>query len=299
MTAIHASNTENHPTINGSVIREFMPASDNPEEPPLIVLHGIGSGANHWGAFPRKLGRHVIAVDVRSAHSNPAHPSIDDYARAVEHVIAEKAPDRQVDILGLSLGGVLAQAVALRDRKRPTGDQHVKRLIQMATIPGYFKRNPTSRAQAAMHRVDTKDRITPADAAIMFGGDFINKPELANDLGITQPVILSTLRQQRDALARYIGNRQMMAMSGADHFLAFIPGMTNINKNPLTSITVPTLVVGGEADPMTPWENSQEIARLIPGVKDNLYQIPNGGHLFALTQPDLTAEIVNDFLDQD
>ncbi len=273
-------------TVNGSVVREFTPDVQSQDQPLLALLHGIGSGSNHWGELPHHLNRHAIAIDPREAFARHASPSMSDYANVVESVMSDFADARPVDLLGLSLGGVLAQEIAIRDAKRPHAQRRLAKLVLVATIPGYFNRLSTYEAQLAMHHSGGHSHISPAEAAKLFGGDFIERPELANTLGLTDDIDPVRLNQQRDALMGYIGLRQMLSV------MPF-----SFGRDPVSSINTPTLIMGGNPDPMTPWENSKAIHRAVKGSK--LVEIGDGGHLFALTRPEQTAEYINEFFEQD
>ena len=62
------------------------------------------------------------------------------------------------------------------------------------------------------------------------------------------------------------------------------------------NIDKPTLVLGGEEDPMAPVSNSRLIASVIPGAE--LHICEGGGHLFPFDTPDFAAEHITNFLDR-
>ncbi len=64
----------------------------------------------------------------------------------------------------------------------------------------------------------------------------------------------------------------------------------------LASIDKPTLVLGGEEDPMAPVANSRLMASIVPGAELAVFE--NGGHLFLFDIPDDAAPVINDFLDR-
>lgn len=84
--------------------------------PPLVIAHGLYGSARNWGVIARRLSdeRQVIAVDMRNhAHSfwDPHHdyPALaDDIAQVIEQIGAP------VDVLGHSMGGKAAMALALQ-----------------------------------------------------------------------------------------------------------------------------------------------------------------------------------------
>jgi len=62
----------------------------------------------------------------------------------------------------------------------------------------------------------------------------------------------------------------------------------------LGEIRVPTLVVGGAEDELTPPDVMQPMARRIRGAR--YVEVPSAGHLCPLEQPDAVNEVVRDFL---
>jgi 3-oxoadipate enol-lactonase len=62
----------------------------------------------------------------------------------------------------------------------------------------------------------------------------------------------------------------------------------------LPDVQVPTLVVHGEADPLIPHENGEQLSRRIPGAR--LRSLPGVGHLVPLEAPFETFGAIVDFL---
>lgn len=83
--------------------------------PALLIAHGLFGSARNWGAIARRLAdiRPVLAVDMRNHGSSPrsADHGYPDLADDLAEVIAsEGAP---MDVLGHSMGGKAAMALAL------------------------------------------------------------------------------------------------------------------------------------------------------------------------------------------
>jgi pimeloyl-ACP methyl ester carboxylesterase len=87
------------------------------EGPALVLLHGLFGAARNWGAIQKRLAaRHrVLAMDLRNHGESPRAEGM-AHARTAEDV-AETLHARGVrraDVLGHSLGGKVAMALALR-----------------------------------------------------------------------------------------------------------------------------------------------------------------------------------------
>ena len=102
--------------------------------PPLVVFNGIGANLELLEPFVKALkGIEVVAFDVPGIGGSPAPALPYRYSRLVQltdHLLAEFGYDGQVDVLGLSWGGMLAQQYAYANPRR------CRRLILAATSSG-------------------------------------------------------------------------------------------------------------------------------------------------------------------
>jgi pimeloyl-ACP methyl ester carboxylesterase len=98
----------------------MLTTDDTPAEgpeigPPLLIAHGLFGSARNWGAMAKRLavGRRVVAVDMRNHGTSPWRPThgYDDLAGDLAGEIA--AFGGPVDVLGHSMGGKAAMALAL------------------------------------------------------------------------------------------------------------------------------------------------------------------------------------------
>jgi esterase len=85
------------------------------DQPPILIAHGLFGSARNWGVIARRLaeGRHVLAVDMRNHGESPwsdSH-SYADLAADLAEVIA--AHGSTADVVGHSMGGKAAMALAL------------------------------------------------------------------------------------------------------------------------------------------------------------------------------------------
>lgn len=91
--------------------------------PPVVLLHPVGLDLTCWDAVARALGRRatVVRLDLRGHGASPAgedeKPDLVDYAADVNATLRELKIE-PATIVGLSFGGMVAQALALDHRDR-------------------------------------------------------------------------------------------------------------------------------------------------------------------------------------
>jgi pimeloyl-ACP methyl ester carboxylesterase len=97
---------------------------------PLLLINGIGAHIGMWGALEQRLGGlRVISFDAPGTgrSQTPLMPlSLDGVAGLAEELL-DKLGYEQVDVLGYSFGGIIAQRLARR------ASAHVRRLVLAAT----------------------------------------------------------------------------------------------------------------------------------------------------------------------
>lgn len=102
--------------VGGVHLSALVGAEARRERTPVVLLPGTGSSAEDWSVVAHEVerGRSVVAVDLRGhgASDWPGEYSIDLMARDVEALLPQLAP--QVDLVGHSLGGLVACRVASR-----------------------------------------------------------------------------------------------------------------------------------------------------------------------------------------
>ncbi len=101
-------------TMLNSVIIPPQTAPISPQ-PPLLIVHGLYGSARNWGVIAKKLSseRKVIAVDMRNHAASPwqSSHSYADMAGDLAEIIT--AHGGRADLLGHSMGGKAAMALAL------------------------------------------------------------------------------------------------------------------------------------------------------------------------------------------
>jgi pimeloyl-ACP methyl ester carboxylesterase len=92
---------------------------DPADGPPVVLLHALGSSARTWEAFAAELPRPSIALDLRGHGASP-WPGDYTFTRMADDVLAflDAHGHAAVDIVGHSLGGAVAQHLAMREPGR-------------------------------------------------------------------------------------------------------------------------------------------------------------------------------------
>lgn len=235
------------------------------EGPPLVLITGLGFGIWSWyRQIPALSEQHtVIALDNRGIGRSSAPPGpfsiadmAEDVAALIRHLGAHHGLGGRAHVLGLSMGGFVAQELVLAH------PELVDRLILACTSAGRGYSVPASSATVAtiMAEVDAgfADDILARGAHLRFSDRFTQEhPEALAEL----------IERRRDKLPpRELWDRQVAAAMG------FSTGER------LSSVRAPTLVITGDDDPIVPPANADILAQGIPGAR--LCVIPGGRHLF-------------------
>jgi poly(3-hydroxyalkanoate) depolymerase len=195
-------------------------------------------------------------------------------ARTFERMLDALEYD-QVDVLGVSFGGILAQQLAHQAPSR------VRRLILAATGAGVAGLGGVPGSPRAMLTLATPRRYHSADyyhrvAGALYGGEAGRDPDALLHSSVAP---LSNPPSLRGYIA------QLYAIS----FWTGLPWLWRLAQ--------PTLVLAGDDDPIVPVINGRILTKVIPNAR--LEIIRGGGHLFLLERPTEIAALVADFLTRD
>jgi esterase len=129
------------------------------DAPPLLIAHGLFGSARNWGVIAKRLSetRQVLTVDMRNHGESPwadTHSYV-DLAQDLAEVIGTTG--REVDVLGHSMGGKAAMALAL------THPSLIRRLIIADIAPVAYSHTQVHLI-AAMRQVDLTKVETRRDA---------------------------------------------------------------------------------------------------------------------------------------
>lgn len=239
---------------------------------PLLLVPGIGTSLDIWGPLLDALGdQPTVAFDPPGAGLStvPAlPPRLPRLARAVTDMLDALGYD-EVDVLGVSWGGALAQQLAHQAPGR------VRRLVLAATSCGLGStpgRPLALLAMASPLRFYSR-RYYELVAPHVYGG-----AAGRNDL-------------ERWEDAR-LWLRRPPSLRGYACQLAAIAGWSSLPW--LHRLPQPTLVLAGADDPLIPLRNARTLAGRIPDAR--LHVVAGGGHLFLLDQAAESAAAIRAFL---
>jgi pimeloyl-ACP methyl ester carboxylesterase len=245
--------------------------------PPLLVLNGFAATSADWDpSFIDRLGsaNELILVDNRGigASTDNGKP----------FVIAELADDaalvigaldfKRVSLLGWSMGGFIAQAVAF---EHPAC---VNKLVLLSTDPGGAD---AELAPPAIRSQLTDMSGTPDEQArrLLF---LLFPSDVAESVYREFGDIVATARAK---LSPDLVHRQAVAMDAWHR---------NGVGDRLRELNVPTLVATGTEDVVIPASNSLKLVNAIRGAW--LAQFNGGGHAFMAQYPRPLADLINGFL---
>lgn len=242
---------------------------------PLVLIHGAQGDRSMFSAIAAKFAvqYRVLTFDQRGSGLSEK-PDMeysmamlaDDTAALMEHVGFSSA-----DVLGVSMGGMIAQEFALRH------PQKVKRLVLGCTTPGgpqsiALGGGPLSQAYSTKP-IPAEERGRLLAEACFTAGYIAQHPEII-------PAMIEA-RRRRPIDPTALGHR-MKAVHAHDTY------------DRLPQISCPTLVITGKDDVLISWENSRILAERIPGAK--LVILEPAGHVFWTEQAQKSQEEISSFL---
>ncbi len=239
---------------------------------PVVFLHAFPLNRTMWdpqvGALVAEC--RCIPIDMRGFGESAAAPpySMDRYADDVIGVLDVLQLERAV-IAGLSLGGYVAFNLLRRHRGR------IRALMLADTRATADDEATRARRHELIQLAETQGSTAIANA------------EIAGLVG-------KTTRERRPDI--YDATHRMMAQSAPEGIIGGLEAMMmRPDSTPLLEhIDVPTLVVGGEEDAITPPKTMRALHHAIPGSRLEL--IAQAGHLSNVERPAAFNTVVSEFL---
>jgi pimeloyl-ACP methyl ester carboxylesterase len=254
--------------INGVEI--CVDTTGQPTDPAVLLIAGAASAMDWWrdGLVQRLAagGRYVIRYDTRDTGQSVNYPAGEPGYTFMDLVddavgVLDELGVRSAQIVGISMGGALAQVMALQHPDR------VDSLVLLATtsvrqgqgdLPGM---TPELAEFFADHpQPDYTDRTAMVANTVLVMSKF-EGPAYFDEEWV------------RATAGRVFDRTRSMAASEQNHMLIAEGDQPDL---PLNAIERPTLVLHGTADPLFPIEHGEALARAIPGAV--FRPLPGVGH---------------------
>ncbi|SNY89504.1 poly(3-hydroxyalkanoate) depolymerase [Nocardia amikacinitolerans] len=238
---------------------------------PLVLCNGIGASLEVLDPLVAHLDPDttVVRLDVPGTGGSPNSPlpyGFPYLATVVGQLLRKIGLPGQVDILGLSWGGALAQQFAFQNPRR------CRRLVLVATGTGILMVPGKPRVLLKMltPRRFLDHEYAARIAAEIYGGSARDNPRV---------------------IARLL-DRQLMAGSHVGYLHQLLAGSVWTSLPALPLIRQPTLIIAGTDDPIIPLANPRIMRRLLPHPTVHLHP---GGHVDLITNAAELAPVIERF----
>jgi 3-oxoadipate enol-lactonase len=242
---------------------------------PLLFIHGLAYDRLGWGPLPALSARdfRVVLFDNRGVGDSdvPAGPYSVAQLAADAVAVLDDAGIESTHIFGVSLGGFIAQEIAL------TYPGRVRKLVLCSTSPGGPNAFPMpGRGVDTFTRFPSMDREAGLRLMVENSlGDHAvrERPELVEE-------VYAYRLERAPSVAAW--QAQLGASRGHDAY------------ERIPAISAPTLVIHALADTVIDARNGELLAERIPGAR--IERLPDRGHLVMWQEGKQLAPIVRDFL---
>lgn len=247
---------------NQTIFYTYQKSPEIPKKngPSAVLLHGAGGSHLDWPPTLRRLsGAHVYALDLpgHGRSKPPGRDRIEAYAGTVARFLQAVKVERGI-LIGHSMGGAIAQEVALRQRPSLLG------IVLLAT-------GARLRVSGEILR-GLRDSQENALDTLMAGYWGDNAPE--------------SLKERTRRRLQEIDDRVLYGdFLACDRF---------DRMDQVQEIRLPTLVIGGTVDRMTPLKFGRYLAQQIPNAY--LKIVEGGSHMLALEKPQEVGAYVEEFI---
>lgn len=242
----------------------FAHGEDLSDRPPVILLHGAGGSHLSWPPQIRRLsGQRMFTLDL------PGHGKSDglgrqeviEYSKAVVEFMKVLRFAAAV-VVGFSMGSAIALSLALHYRKRVLGLGLVGSGAKMRV------------AASTLELASNPSTFLPTVETVIENSYSLNVDPRIKELAVQQMIETRSSVLYSDFLA-------------CDAFDV----MEEVNK-----IRIPTLLITGSADRMTPPNRAEYLRDHIQGAQ--LHIVEGAGHMVMIERPDEVADLLADFLDR-
>ncbi|KAK8227086.1 Alpha/Beta hydrolase protein [Phyllosticta capitalensis] len=277
------------------------PSPSHPSSPPLVLLMHFRGTMHHWDPLLlTQLSAHrpLLVLDNAGigASTGQVPPSFAGWAdHVLELLVALKL--ELVDVLGFSMGGCVAQLVALR---APRAGVRVRRLVLAGT---------TASAGPGIKLLTSEEELAPfmrlrgAESEDEQRAAFLECFFLPGEEGrregekVWERVCRGREAGRGDGLAEYAGQEAAKRQAVAYARFMDLRRRGEGSFDWLAELTMPVLVANGSNDVLIPTHNSYVIWQNLQNSRAQLQLFPASGHGFLYQYAERFARLVNEFLD--
>ena len=236
---------------------------------PVLLVHGYPLDGAMWSGVARALSTQfrVLKPDLpgRGNTEAPAPDSIEGYADFLEGIVGQL--EGSVGLAGFSFGGYITMALLKRRPEKIRALALVDTRASADDEAGRRKRDETIAAVRSNGLVPVLESMP---------GKLLSPESFARQ-DLLERVQRIISRQTPETI-----EADLVAMRGRPDSTAF-----------LREISIPTIVLVGERDALTPPADSEAMAAAIPGAR--LVTIPGAGHLTPMERPKAVAQALGEF----
>jgi 3-oxoadipate enol-lactonase len=243
--------------------------------PWLVLIQGLGFDRSGWAPVISALRRRfrLVLIDNRGSGRSTTQDrkfTVADMAADVTAVL-DRSRIARAHVLGASLGGMVAQELAIRFPQR------VDRLVLACTTPGWPYGYPMPRASVR--------RMTAAASLPV---------EVAQRSLVENALAPDTLKGHPELVERIVRNQKARPGDAASWEALADAGATYSGGTRQSLIRALTLIMYGDADAVVDPRNSKLLSGRIPS--SQVVVFPGLGHLFFWEEPAQFAKAVTSFL---
>jgi 3-oxoadipate enol-lactonase len=244
-------------------------------KPWLVLIQGLGFDRSGWAPVISALRRRfrLVLIDNRGSGRSTTPDrefTVADMAADVAAVL-DSSRIAHAHVLGASLGGMVAQELAIRHPQR------VDRLVLACTTPGWPYGYPMPRASV--------QRMTAAASLPV---------EVAQRSLVENALAPDTLKEHPELVERIVRNQKARPGDPASWKALASAGANYSGGTRQSLIRALTLIMYGDADAVVDPRNSTLLAGRIPSSQVAVF--PGLGHLFFWEEPAQFAKAVTFFL---
>ncbi|MDE1997807.1 MAG: alpha/beta fold hydrolase [Burkholderiales bacterium] len=276
----HSADVAWHPGVGRSVFTTTRPklhstlreARNGQAQHTIVLSHALGQDGSMWDTVANELAAtcNVICPDTRGhgRSQTPSEPlTMTELAADAARVIDEVADGEPVIWVGLSMGGLIGQELAIRHPDK------VKALVLANTTSSY----------SGMGREAIGQRIATVEA---------------HGMGAIATSTMTRFFSEefRAAQAATVSRHQrLLESTDPEGYTACAAALCDANTTSrLGQIKVPSLVIAGSHDVSTPVETAYALTKGIAGAQ--MVNLQGCAHLSAVEQPQAFAAVVGEFI---